>query len=127
MTQVSLVRKHLEAGKTITPVSAMAVYGISRLSSCIEDLRHTGMEIDCVLKRDEMGKQFGEYRMRKPIAVDSVVQVKSGHGYGLPTWVRKHRNARVIAKLADCSRVRFVRGKNLQDIWVNDKELVNAG
>jgi hypothetical protein len=59
--------------------------------------------------------------------VDSVVQVKSGHGYGLPTWVRKHRNARVIAKLADCSRVRFVRGKNLQDIWVNDKELVNAG
>jgi hypothetical protein len=125
-TQVSLVRRHLEAGKTITPITAMGVYGISRLSSCIEDLRHEGMEIDCVLKRDEMGKQYGEYRMRQPIAVDSQVQVKPGHGYGLPNWVRKHRAARVIAKGLDNALVRFTRGKNMQDVWVLDKELVNA-
>jgi hypothetical protein len=125
-TQVALVRRHLEAGKTITPITAMGVYGISRLSSCIEDLRHAGMEIDCVLKRDEMGKQYGEYRMRQPIAIDAMVQIKAGHGIGLPYWVRKLRNARVIAKGPDNALVRFIRGKNMKDVWVLDKELVNA-
>jgi len=125
-TQVQRVRAHLEAGKTITPAQAIAVYGIFRLSSVIEDLRATGMEIDCVLKFDEMGKQYGEYRQRLPIVVNSCVQVRRGHGYGLPTWVRRLKAARVIAKQADASLVRFVRGQNLSDVWCNDKELVNA-
>jgi hypothetical protein len=125
-TQVQRVRAHLEAGKTITPASAIAVYGIFRLSSVIEDLRATGMEIDCVLKHDEMGKQYGEYRQRKAIGPGSTVQVKRGHAVGLPNWVRTLRAAKVIASHADTALVRFIRGKNLQDIWMNHKELVNA-
>lgn len=125
-TQVQHVRAHLEAGKTITPASAIAVYGIFRLSSVIEDLRQQGMEVDCVLKHDEMGKQYGEYRARRPIGVDSRVQVKRGFGIGLPHWVRRLKAARVIGKNGDASLVRFVRGQNLSDLWVNDKELVNA-
>jgi hypothetical protein len=126
MTQVSLIRTHLQLGKSITPAAAIAVYGIFRLSSVIEDLRQTGMEIDCVLKFDEMGKQYGEYRLRKPVAVNSLVQIKRGHGIGLPHWVRRLKAARVVAKTADTSLVRFIRGANLKDEWVNDKELVNA-
>lgn len=125
-TQVQHVRAHLEAGKTITPSNAIAVYGIFRLSSVIEDLRQAGMEIDCVLKHDEMGKQYGEYRQRRSIEVDSQVQIKRGFGIGLPHWVRRLKTARVIGKNADASLVRFVRGQNLSDVWVNDKELVNA-
>ena len=54
MSQVELGRRHLTAGNSITPASAIAVYGIFRLSSVIEDLRNSGMEIDCVLKHDEI-------------------------------------------------------------------------
>lgn len=125
-TQVSVVRKHLMDGKSITPVIAQAVYGIFRLSSVIEDLRNSGMEIDCVIKFDERGKQYGEYRKRKPIKLMSKVQIKRGYGTDLPTWVRRQKEASVVEKAADASRVMFVRGKNIQSIWVNDKELVNA-
>lgn len=125
-TQVQHVRRHLEAGKSITPAIAMAVYGIYRLSSVIEDLRHAGLEIDCVLKHDEVGKQYGEYRLRRAIRVGSVVQIRRGAAADLPFWVRRLKGAKVIAKNRDASLVRFVRGKNLRDIWVNDKELVNA-
>lgn len=125
-TQVSKIRRHLEAGKSITPAAALMVYGIYRLSSVIEDLRAEGYEVDTVFKWDESGKQYGEYRLRKPITVGSSVQVRRGHGYGLPSWVRSLRLAKVIGTFGDTSRVRFVRGKNLQDIWMNNKELVNA-
>lgn len=126
MTQVDHVRSHLQAGKTITPAQAIAVYGIFRLSSVIEDLRQEGMEVDCILKFDEMGKQYGEYRMRKPIAMRSKVQVKRGHGIGLPQWARKLKLAEVVGQFDDASLVRFVRGQNLRDIWMNNKELVRA-
>ena len=126
MTQIDLIRAHLNAGKTITPATAMAVYGIFRLASVIEDLRRTGMEIDTLLKRDEMGKQYGEYRLRKPLTPQAKVQVKPGHGIGLPYWARKLRESVVIAKNGDASLVRFVRGKNLESFWLNDKELVRV-
>ncbi len=128
-TQVSKVRAHIEAGKVITPVTAMAVYGISRLSSCIEDLRNYGVLIDCVMKRDEAGKQYGEYRLRKPIEVGSVVQVKPGHAWGLPCWVRSSRGAIVVDRHPDDRSsvlVEFVRGLNRTKEWMLTKELVNA-
>jgi len=125
-TQVSRVRAHLDAGKSITPAHAMTVYGIFRLASVIEDLRNSGMEIDMVLKYDEVGKQYGEYRMRTPITVHSKVQVKRGYGIGLPHWVRKLKSSRVVAIEGNAALIRFVAGKNLADLWCHQKELVNA-
>ncbi|NCT81932.1 MAG: hypothetical protein GXC94_02200 [Comamonadaceae bacterium] len=125
-TQVALIKAHLQAGKTITPASALAVYGIYRLSSVIEDLRNSGMEIDTLMKWDEMGKQYGEYRLRRPLVRGSAVQVRRGYGMGLPRWVRSLKHAKVIGKVGDTSLVRFTRGKNLADEWLNDKELVNV-
>ena len=129
MTQVELVRRHLCAGKSITPASAIAVYGIFRLASCIEDLRNAGTErldIDTVMKTDEMGKQYGEYRLRRPLAINGTVQVRKGYGMGLPTWVKRLRSARVIAATGDASLVRFIRGPHMADLWLNDRELVRA-
>lgn len=125
-TQVHKVRTHLEAGKTITPAVALMVYGIYRLSSVIEDLRNVGLEIDCVMKFDEMGKQYGEYRLRQPITAKSKVQIRRGHGYGLPNWVRRLRAAEVMSVRGDTAYVKFVRGKNVAFEWLNHKELVNA-
>ena len=124
--QVDKIRAHLEAGKSITPAIAATVYGIWRLASVIEDLRNEGLDIDTLIRYDEVGKQYGEYRLRKEIGLKSTVQVKKGYGIGLPHWVRKLREAVVIAKQADASLVRFIRGKNLEDLWVQDRELVRA-
>lgn len=126
LLQKDKVRTHLNAGKSITPAIAATVYGIWRLASVIEDLRNEGMSIDTVMKYDEVGKQYGEYRERLHIGVNSTVQVRAGFGIGIPQWARKLRAARVVAKNFDASLVRFIRGKNMQDTWVNDKELVNA-
>lgn len=126
LLQKDKVRIHLNDGKSITPAIAATVYGIWRLASVIEDLRNEGMSIDTVMKYDEAGKQYGEYRSRRFIGVNDTVQVKSGWGIGLPQWARKMRAARVIAKIQDASLVRFIRGRNLQDVWVNDRELVRA-
>jgi hypothetical protein len=127
MTQVAQVRAHLEAGKSLTPARAMAVYGIFRLASCIEDLRRAGMKIDTIIKFDEMGKKYGEYRLHKPIVYGAEVQVKPGQGYGLPTWVRSLRSAKVLAKKDDASLVQFIRGRNMRSLWLNDSELVRVG
>lgn len=129
MKQTDLIRRHLKDGKSITPAQAIAVYGIFRLASVIFDLRNEGMEIDMVLKWDEMGKQYGLYRERQPIVVGSTVQLKPGHGWGLPNWVRRQREAKVLERGEGMGSVlvRFVRGRNVKEVWMLDKELVHAG
>lgn len=128
VTQVDHVLAHLKAGKTITPASAIAVYGIFRLASVIEDIRKRGYEVDTMLKRDEMGKRYGEYRLRAPIALGSKVQLKPGHGIGLPRWVRSLNTTKVVGKLpSGVSLVRFQRGQNMLTEYINDKELINVG
>lgn len=125
-TQAERIREHLEAGKSITPGQAMLVYGISRLAVSIDRLRLSGMDIDMVLKTDESGKGYGEYRLRQPIAIHDRVQVGRGHGWGLPKWVRKTRAAKVVGLVADIAYVEFIRGTHIQTVPVNTKELVRA-
>lgn len=125
-TQVQRIGDHLRAGKSITPALALTVYSIYRLSSVIEDLRATGMAIDCLIKYDETGKQYGEYRLRRPIKVGQQVQVVRGAGIGLPNWVRRQKLAEVMQKEGDASLVYFVRGKRTGSYWLNDKELQRA-
>jgi hypothetical protein len=45
MTQADQVLKHMESGKTISPMDAMKEYGIMRLASRILDLRKLGYNI----------------------------------------------------------------------------------
>lgn len=133
-TQIQRIRRHLEDGKPITPMQAIAVYGIFRLSSVIEDLRQEGLDIDCVLKWDEMGKQYGEYRLRRPVELMGHVQVKRGYGVGLPWWVRRSKAAKVIGcrppqhnpESRPAWLVRFQAGKNLKDVWMADGELIRV-
>lgn len=69
-TQRSLVKKHLEDGKSITPYGALTLYGSLRLSAIIFDLKKDyGMDI--VMKWgesiDEMGrkKRYGVYFLKE--------------------------------------------------------------
>ena len=64
MTQNEALVEHLLLGKTITPAKARQVYGIDRLAARIFELKARGHKIITTVRRDERGKQFGEYRLR---------------------------------------------------------------
>lgn len=63
-SQKDVLLKHLLAGKTITPMKAMMVYGIGRLAARIRELREEGHNIVTALKEDERGHQYAEYRIQ---------------------------------------------------------------
>lgn len=126
-TQADRIRKHLTDGKSITPGQAMLVYGISRLAAVVEVLRLEGLDVAMVQKHDEAGKKYGEYKLAKPITTGCRVQVKRGHGTGLPYWVLKTQAAKVTGLLGDVAYVQFERdGEVAQTIPMNIKELNNV-
>lgn len=63
--QARKILSHLESGKSITPSEAMVVYTISRLASCIREIRKAGYAVDMELRRDESGHKYGRYTMPK--------------------------------------------------------------
>ncbi len=66
-SQTKRIKKHLESGKTITPVQALSQYGCFRLSARIYDLRYKHkMNIDMKLV-SESGHRYAQYRLIKPL------------------------------------------------------------
>jgi hypothetical protein len=63
-SQTQTLLEHMLAGKTITPMKAMMVYGVHRLAARIRDLRDAGHNIVTDLKEDESGRQYAEYRIQ---------------------------------------------------------------
>lgn len=127
MTQAQTIRGHLEAGKGITQMHSMMVYGIARLSSVIERLRvDEKLDIATLMKRDEAGRQYSEYRLARPVVAGCQVQMRPGHGYGLPNWVLKNKAATVLSLVGDVAFVEFKRGMNKATVSLNVKELVNV-
>jgi hypothetical protein len=61
--QAKTILRHLEKGKSITPMESLIVYGIYRLSDCIFKLRNAGHDILTADRVDERGKKYGEYRL----------------------------------------------------------------
>lgn len=68
--QTALIKKHLLEGKSITNKQAFEIFGCTRLSAKIYDLRHKhGMDIVTI---DRLGKTrygdrcvYAEYRLKK--------------------------------------------------------------
>ena len=56
------IRKHLESGKTITPLEALSMYGCLRLGARIYDLRQEGLPVKTEIKRNGR-KRFAEYSL----------------------------------------------------------------
>ncbi|QSI31456.1 hypothetical protein GNX71_18475 [Variovorax sp. RKNM96] len=125
-TQNDIILKHLEQGKPITQGHATLVYGISRLSSCIDRLRSRGVEIDSITKFDEVGKQYAEYRIRRDIQKGQIVQVKKGHCFGLPSWVKKTAGGKVVGLVEDVAFVQFETPQGPRTQQLNVKELLCA-
>ena len=62
MSQAQAIRKHLEAGHTITPMQALARYGCARLAARIYDLRGIGLKIESRIMHSR-NKHFSAYRL----------------------------------------------------------------
>ena len=56
------ILKHLQAGNTLTPASAMSLFGVAAMHSAAARLREQGYNIICKM-RSENGRKFGEYRL----------------------------------------------------------------
>lgn len=65
MTKKELVKRHLLAGNTITPMEALTEYGALRLSSIIYDLRKEGYNIRTRLIDTFTGRRVAQYELVK--------------------------------------------------------------
>ena len=62
--QNKAILKHLKAGRKITPIQALNLYGCFRLSARIHNLRADGHKIDTIPVK-KGGKTFASYKLNK--------------------------------------------------------------
>ncbi|MFG0381078.1 helix-turn-helix domain-containing protein [Pseudomonas sp. zbq_18] len=66
-TQRAMIRRHLEAGNSLTALQALNHYGCARLASRIDELRQAGMNIEThwLQVQNRQGKlvRVAEYRL----------------------------------------------------------------
>ena len=76
-TKISLIRKHLESGKPITPLSALRLYNSFALKDIICTLRGRGLNIRTdIVENEETGARFAKYTL---IQSNNAEQKESGH------------------------------------------------
>lgn len=60
--QAKIVLSHLKKRGRISPAEADRVYGISRLASCIHEIRHrAGYSVKTEQRRDDVGHKYAKY------------------------------------------------------------------
>ncbi len=59
--QAKTILSHLRKRDSITPMEALVTYSISRLASCIGEIRKAGFSVETTISRDERGHRFGRY------------------------------------------------------------------
>lgn len=64
-SQAQRILAHLKAGKSISPLEAIGVYGILRLAPRIHELRLAGYQIRRSMKEDIEGKRYARYSLAK--------------------------------------------------------------
>jgi hypothetical protein len=67
--QARTVLSHLKK-RSISPMEAMITYGISRLASCIHEIRkRAGYDVETVVKHDEHGHKYARYSLANAATV----------------------------------------------------------
>lgn len=62
--QAKIVLSHLKKRQRISPAEALTVYGISRLASCIHEIRNrAGYTVKTEQRRDEHGHKYAKYHL----------------------------------------------------------------
>lgn len=61
--QAKVVLAHLGRNSSITPLEANSNYQISRLASCIGELRAAGYQVRTDIRKDQTGHKYGRYSL----------------------------------------------------------------
>jgi hypothetical protein len=72
LSQNERIRRHLEAGKTITPLEALSLFGCFRLGARIHNLKETGLAIHRHII-EQNGKHFAQYSLAKMLIVGLIL------------------------------------------------------
>ena len=75
-TQLDHLKTHLKAGRSISPLEALGLYGVFRLAARMKELRDAGWDITTDIKRDPNGKTYATYTLAPQV------------GHGLPEFAR---------------------------------------
>jgi hypothetical protein len=68
--QARTVLRHIKTRGHISPAEALIVYGISRLASCIHEIRRrANYVVDCEIRRDAQGHKYANYSLAVPALV----------------------------------------------------------
>lgn len=62
--QAKTVLRHLRRHGHITPLRAAGVYGITRLASCIHEIRKAGYAVETKVHHDDEGGKYGQYTLK---------------------------------------------------------------
>ena len=71
-SKMSKILHHLQAGKTITPLEALGLYGSFRLSAVIFSLKKRGYDIYTNIKKDMNGSVYAEYKLNRDKNTDQL-------------------------------------------------------
>lgn len=63
MSQTTQIQRHLEKGKSLTPIEALNKFGCFRLAARIADLRNDGMNIKTTIVKLKNKKQIAKYTL----------------------------------------------------------------
>ena len=63
MSQTTQIQKHLEKGKSLTPIQALNKFGCFRLAARIADLRNDGINIKTTIVKLKNNKQIAKYSL----------------------------------------------------------------
>ena len=61
MSQTTQIQRHLEKGKSLTPIQALNKFGCFRLAARIADLRNDGINIKTTIVKLKNNKQIASY------------------------------------------------------------------
>lgn len=61
--QARRIIRHLQRGKSITPLEALGVYGVFRLAAVIYDIKKAGFAVHTDLHTDTNGKRYARYSL----------------------------------------------------------------
>jgi Helix-turn-helix domain len=61
--QAKTVLLHLKRRGKVSPYEAMMVYGISRLASCIHEIRRSGYDVFTDMRCDDQGFKYASYKL----------------------------------------------------------------
>ncbi len=61
--QAKTILRHLRQGKSISPAEALIVYSISRLASCIHEIRNIGYMVSTEIRKDTRGHKYARYQL----------------------------------------------------------------